>query len=90
MTRPEAPECLPQKTSLQLWRGPGRCQGEGGRAASVWNRMGEASERVFPQESAGNPGYPSPLSRKDKVSASVVPCEYSGGGQQGDCVLPAI
>lgn len=52
--------------------------------------MGEASERVFPQESAGNPGYPSPLSRKDKVSASVVPCEYPGGGQQGDCVLPAI
>lgn len=27
MTRPEAPERLPQKTLLQLWRGPGGVRG---------------------------------------------------------------
>lgn len=79
MTRPEAPECLPQETLFRLWRGPG---GVWGRAAEQhpygieWSRP----LRFFPQASAGNPECPSPLSRKDKVGASVVPREYPGSG----------
>lgn len=81
MTRPEAPECLPQKTLFQLWRGLG----------GVWGRAAErhpcGTERARPLRDSSHRSLqetqntPPPLSRKDKVSASVVPCEHPGGGR---------
>lgn len=74
MMRPKTPECLPQKTLLQLWRGPG----------GVWERAVEQHpcgiEWVRPLRGSSHRSLQetqnSPLSRKDKVSASMVPCEY--------------
>lgn len=86
MTRPEAPECLPQKTLFQLWKGPGRCLGEGRRAASMWNRTGKAPE-ILPTGACREPRIPLPPQQKRQGRCL---CEYPGSGCRGDCVLPAF
>lgn len=71
MTRPEAQSSCRRK--LCSSPGEARAVSGGGWLSSIHvEKNGRASERCFPRESAGNPEYPSPLSRKDKDSASVV------------------